>query len=126
MILAHEYGVVVSTSHHEPMMRWDKEWNWYGEGAWEYSTNGDNLREFWREGPKRHKNYDSIYTLGMRGQEDTAMAEGHNVELLERIVNDQRKILAEVIDHRQLWQPPASAHTGRAQPQRWRWGLLPF
>lgn len=106
MILAHEYGVVVSTSHHEPMMRWDKEWNWYGEGAWEYSTNGENLREFWREGPKRHKNYDSIYTLGMRGQEDTAMAEGQNVELLERIVNDQRKILAEVFDDRPLEEVP--------------------
>src|SRR5690625_7193949 len=81
MILAHEYGVVVSTSHHEPMMRWDKEWNWYGEGAWEYSTNGENLREFSREGPKRHKEYDNIYSVSMRGQGGAAHARRATREL---------------------------------------------
>lgn len=106
MILAHEYGIVISTSHHEPMMRWDKEWDWYGEGAWSYSENPENLREFWREGPERHKGYDSIYTLGMRGQQDTAMAEGQDIELLERIVDDQRDILADVFDDRPLEDVP--------------------
>ncbi|WP_111642556.1 glycosyl hydrolase 115 family protein [Marinimicrobium alkaliphilum] len=106
MILAHEYGVVVSTSHHEPMMRWDKEWDWYGEGAWEFSTNAENLKDFWREGPKRHKGYDSIYTLGMRGQEDTPMAEGQDIALLESIVDAQREILSEVFDDRPLEEVP--------------------
>ena len=30
-VLADEMGIVMSTSHHEPMMRADKEWNRYGE-----------------------------------------------------------------------------------------------
>jgi hypothetical protein len=98
MILADEYGIVMGTSHHEPMMRADKEWNRYGEGAWEYSTNPENLYKFWVEGAKRNKDYESIYTLGMRGQADTPMSEGENIGLLERIVDDQREILANTFE----------------------------
>ena len=37
--LADEYGIVMGTSHHEPMMRsWD-EWGKYGTGEWNYSKN---------------------------------------------------------------------------------------
>ncbi len=98
MYLAHEMGIVMSTSHHEPMMRADKEWNRYGSGPWEYSTNPDKLHEFWVEGAKRYKDKDAIFTMGMRGQADTPMSEGENIGLLERIVADQREILAKHID----------------------------
>src|SRR6267154_4149982 len=49
--LADEYGVVVSTSHHEPMMRAWKEWERAGnrKGSWDYSKNAEKLREFWKE-----------------------------------------------------------------------------
>ena len=106
MVRAHQYGIVMSTSHHEPMMRADKEWNRYGEGEWEYSTNSENLYRFWEEGAERNKPYDSIYTLGMRGQEDTPMSEGENIGLLEKIVTDQREILARVFDDRELHEVP--------------------
>ncbi|MBN2520432.1 MAG: glycosyl hydrolase 115 family protein [Bacteroidales bacterium] len=106
MILADEYGIVMSTSHHEPMMRADKEWNRYGKGKWEYSTNSENLYNFWVDGAKRNKNYESIYTLGMRGQEDKPMSEGENIELLERIVRDQREILTNVFTDRDITEIP--------------------
>lgn len=106
MILADEYGIVMSTSHHEPMMRADKEWNRYGEGAWEYSTNPENLYDFWVEGAERNKPYESMYTLGMRGQEDTPMSEGQNIDLLEKVVNDQREILETVFDDRPIEDVP--------------------
>ena len=106
MILADEYGIVMSTSHHEPMMRADKEWNRYGKGVWEYSKNPENLYNFWMDGAKRNKNYESIYTLGMRGQADTPMSEGENIGLLERIVKDQREILGEVFGDDQVNQVP--------------------
>ncbi|TVZ42047.1 glycosyl hydrolase family 115 (putative glucuronidase) [Alteromonadaceae bacterium 2753L.S.0a.02] len=102
MILADEYGIVMSTSHHEPMMRADKEWNRHGKGVWEYSSNPKNLYDFWVDGAKRNKDYESIFTLGMRGQEDKPMSEGENIELLETIVHDQREILAKVFDDRPL------------------------
>ncbi len=106
MILADQFGIVMSTSHHEPMMRADKEWNRYGEGPWEYSTNPENLYKFWVEGAKRNKDYESIYTLGMRGQADTPMSEGENIELLEKIVKDQREILTDVFSDRDITEVP--------------------
>src|SRR6187431_357510 len=106
MILADEYGIVMSTSHHEPMMRADKEWNRYGKGPWEYSKNSENLHQFWVDGVKRNKPYESIYTLGMRGQQDEPMIEGENIGLLEKIVNDQRKILADAFGKDQLTTVP--------------------
>jgi hypothetical protein len=53
--LADEYGVVMSTSHHEPMMRAWKEWSRAGNGphSWDYSKNDTKLREFWTEGLRR-------------------------------------------------------------------------
>ena len=106
MILADEYGIVMSTSHHEPMMRADKEWNRYGKGPWEYSKNPENLYNFWVDGAKRNKPYESIYTLGMRGQQDEPMSEGENIDLLEKIVSDQRKILSDVFGKDQLTKVP--------------------
>ncbi|MBN7818585.1 glycosyl hydrolase 115 family protein [Bowmanella yangjiangensis] len=93
-LLADEMGIVMGTSHHEPMMRADKEWNRYGEGPWEYSTNRDNIYRFWQQGAQRHKQVESLFTLGMRGQEDEPMSEGENIGLLEQIVADQREILS--------------------------------
>ncbi|HMW47238.1 MAG TPA: glycosyl hydrolase 115 family protein, partial [Cellvibrionaceae bacterium] len=94
--LADEYGIVMGTSHHEPMMRADKEWNRYGKGKWEFSTNPENLAEFWRQGAMRARPYENLFTMGMRGQEDQPMSEGENIQLLQNIVERQRAILADV------------------------------
>ena len=56
------------------------------------------LQEFWTEGIERNKNYESIITLGMRGDGDLPMTEGANIALLEKIVADQRKIIAEHVN----------------------------
>lgn len=106
MILAHKYGIVMSTSHHEPMMRADKEWDRYGEGPWDYARNPERLDAFWREGAERNKPYDSIYTMGMRGQADTPMSETEDIDLLEKIVDSQRQILSEVFDDRDITEVP--------------------
>ena len=74
--LADEYGIVMGTSHHEPMLRAQQEWKRHGKGPWDYSTNADGLRKFWDEGIERNKNYESIVTLGMRGDGDHA--HGHD------------------------------------------------
>jgi hypothetical protein len=94
--LADEYGIIISTSHHEPMMRAHVEWQRYGEGPWNYEKNPEKLREFWRKGIERMGDYESIVTLAMRGDGDEAMSPTANVELLQRIVEDQRKIIADI------------------------------
>jgi len=92
-ILADAYGIVMGTSHHEPMIRAQKEWHKHGTGPWNYEKNGDVLRQFWADGIARNKDLESIVTMGMRGDGDEAMSEDTNTALLERIVADQRAIL---------------------------------
>lgn len=93
--LADEYGIAMGTSHHEPMLRAQQEWKRHGKGPWDYSQNASTLEEFWRQGIERNKSYESIITLGMRGDGDLPMSRGANISLLEEIVSDQRKIVAE-------------------------------
>jgi hypothetical protein len=96
--LADEYGIVMGTSHEEPMMRAEKEWAREHHGAWDYSTNQSEIDEFWREGMERDKNYEQVVTLGMRGHGDTPMSATANTKLLERIVADQREILKQTVN----------------------------
>jgi hypothetical protein len=93
---ADDYGVILGTSHHEPMMRAQKDWSRQGGGAWDYTTNRPALQAFWREGVRRMGARDSLVTIGMRGDGDEPMTQGTATTLLETIVADQRKIIGEV------------------------------
>jgi len=95
-ILADEYGIVMGTSHHEPMDRAQQEWKRYGSGAWNYETNANTLRSFWRKGIEQMGTKETIVTIGMRGDGDKPMTDGSNITLLEKIVADQRSIIADV------------------------------
>ena len=95
--LADDYGIVISTSHHEPMMRAHHEWYRLGRDGttWDYQNNKQELQEFWRYGIERMGNHESIVTMGMRGDGDTYLP-GGSLSMLENIVADQRKIIEEV------------------------------
>ena len=99
-VLADKYGIVMGTSHHEPMVRAQKEWGThrenYGNGEWDYQTNAEGLRDFWRDGFERNQDFENLVTIGMRGEGDEPMTEGTAIELLETIVADQREIIADV------------------------------
>ena len=98
--LADEYGIVMGTSHVEPMMRADKEWGRSGftDRQWNYATNPLQLEKFWRDGVVRNKPYENIVTIAMRGKVDTPMSETANIALLEKIVSAQRRILTESVN----------------------------
>jgi len=112
-VLADEYGIVMGTSHHEPMMRSQKEYtNRKKEiGAWDFVTNSANLEKFWFDGLNRNKNYDNVITMGMRGDGDVAMGKGddqENIKTLQNVVKNQREIIQKVYNddpanHPQLW-----------------------
>jgi len=99
--LADEYGVVMGTSHQEPMLRAQQEWDrryLKEHGHWNYAKEPELLQQFWREGIRRNRNYESLITIGLRGANDTPMAPGGpeaNRVLLEQIVDTQRGILAD-------------------------------
>ena len=91
-------GVMMGTSHHEPMARNHQEYarDRKGWGAWNYSTNKENLDRFFREGIERMKGTDDIVTIGMRGDGDEAMGNSTDTKLLETIIENQRRIIKEV------------------------------
>lgn len=95
---ADEMGVVMSTSHHEPMARNHQEYarNRKGWGPWNYQKNKENLQKFFREGIERMKGTEQIVTIGMRGDGDEAMSNEADTRLMTNIINDQRKIIADV------------------------------
>lgn len=103
--LADEYGIVMGTSHHEPMMRAHKEWtarrDQIGNGEWKYATNREPIKEFFREGIKRNRGREVLVTIGMRGDGDVVMTGTgslqSDVDLIETIITDQRDIIAEEI-----------------------------
>ncbi|CAM3758970.1 glycosyl hydrolase 115 family protein [Flavobacterium chungbukense] len=94
-VLADEYGIVMGTSHHEPLTRAHAEWG-KANGKWDFNSNSEALIKFWKDGIKRMENKETIVTIGMRGDGDEPMTEGTAIDLLENIVKTQRNIIAEV------------------------------
>lgn len=99
------YGIVIGTSHTEPMMRWTKEQRLFLKGPWNYATNTEEIRAFFRKGAVRSKPYESLYTLGMRGLGDTA-SPTLDADSLKVIVDAQQDILSEVFDTDNLTSLP--------------------
>jgi hypothetical protein len=95
-VLANTMGIVMGTSHHEPMALAQQDWKRRGLGAWNYNTNTKGLQDFWTTGIERSKNWEKVVTVGMRGDGDEPMSEDANVALLQKIVDDQRRIIAQV------------------------------
>ncbi len=110
--VADRYGIVMGTSHHEPMMRAHKEYTRRREevGPWDYTVNKGRLDRFFREGMERNRDYDNLVTIGMRGDGDVAMGRGNdadNIKTLHDVISGQRGILKDIYGREdsvpQLW-----------------------
>ncbi|EIN14686.1 hypothetical protein PUNSTDRAFT_96714 [Punctularia strigosozonata HHB-11173 SS5] len=107
MFTADMYGIVMGTSHEEPMMRSiPVEWDLFGVGPWDYSTNQQFIYNFWVNSTERSAPYESLFTVGMRGNGDLPLGEGQNIQLLEQVVADQRTILSTVFNTSDVAQIP--------------------
>ncbi len=94
--LATKMGIIMGTSHHEPMNLAQQDWKRRGQGAWNFETNEEGLTNFWRSGMERSKDWETVVTVGMRGDGDMAMDGDMNIALMERIVAKQRSLIQEV------------------------------
>lgn len=119
-VLADRYGVTVGASHHEPMARSGQEWGklqayWKGEityrdpkiatdrgqKVWNYLLNPDNIEKFWSDAIYRNGGLDTMFTIGMRGENDSVLIDDknhtltteENIELLKAVLRTQDKIL---------------------------------
>lgn len=95
---AREYGIVMGTSHCEPMMRNNAgEWKKDSYGQFNYLTNKRVIQKYWNDRIKDVGNYENFYTIGMRGVHDGRMIGVKNDDeyrtALHTVIEDQRKIL---------------------------------
>lgn len=88
--LADELGVVMGTSHHEPLCRAGVEFGRsrakhpeYGKD-WNFAKNGPGITKFWEDGLKRNGKFENVITVGMRGEADSAIL-GSNATLADNI-----------------------------------------
>lgn len=106
--LANDLGIVMGTSHHEPLFRAGEEFshtmtdsNESGYGKdWSYYSNERGLYSFWDDSVKRNRDLRSLITVGMRGERDSKILGedatlGDNIALLKKTITDQKKILEE-------------------------------
>ena len=96
--LADDMGIVMGTSHHEPMMRAHKEYvrRKAEVGPWDYALNPERIEKFFSDGLKRNSKYENIITIGMRGDGDVAMGNGKdedNIKTLGKVIEAQRRII---------------------------------
>ncbi|CAK5271250.1 unnamed protein product [Mycena citricolor] len=93
------YGIVMGTSHEEPMMRSiPVEWGLFGNGPWDYNVNAAAIHDFWVAGAKRAAKFENMWTVGMRGNGDEPIVGSGPVDLLEKIYADQKQILADTLN----------------------------
>ena len=119
-VLADRYGITVGASHHEPMARSGGEWGglqayWggnitykdpsisgdQGQKVWNYLLNPNNLEAFWSDAIYRNGGFDNLFTIGMRGENDSALIDNtgrtltteENIDLLKAVLRTQDKIL---------------------------------
>lgn len=107
--LADEYGVVIGASHHEPCLRSGEEYKHlrgqdsiYGD-AWNFITNKKGITKFWEDGLKRSGKFESVVTVGMRGEADTAILGkevtlADNINLLREVLQTQNKLIRENVN----------------------------
>ncbi|MCR5657534.1 MAG: glycosyl hydrolase 115 family protein [Butyrivibrio sp.] len=101
--LADELGVIMGTSHHEPLFRagneWQQQYREYGDdNSWSFISNAEAITKFWEDGVRRNKDFESVITIGMRGEadskllpEDATMKD--NIEVVKKAILAQDKIL---------------------------------
>ncbi|XMA08084.1 hypothetical protein WAI453_000875 [Rhynchosporium graminicola] len=95
---AEEYGICISTSHHEPMQRMSNEWFTENpDGSWNWLTNKQKITEFFEEGIRRSKGCESYVTLGMRGEYDKKMVTDDPAGVVRDVVRTQRRIIGDVL-----------------------------
>lgn len=101
--MADKYGIVVGTSHCEPLMRNSAgEWDTKKYGDYNYLTNKNTVSAYWEERLKEAGSFENFYTIGMRGVHDGKM-EGvktldEQTRVLSDVISDQNDLLKKYVN----------------------------
>ena len=102
MAMADSCGIIVGTSHCEPMMRNNTtEWSVDERGRFNYLTNQEQVQDYWISRVKEVRKNENVYTIGMRGIHDGDMEGPRNLEektlWLQKVIDDQREMLRQYV-----------------------------
>lgn len=103
-VVADKYAIVMGSTHCDQMLRsntfeWQKSYEKeYGvkPGEYRYDTNKSEVHRYWDDRVKATRNYESIFTIGMRGVRDGGIVgpptSEAKIALLDTIIRDQREM----------------------------------
>lgn len=101
--LADRLGIIMGTSHHEPMCRagveWQNQYHRYGnDSTWSFLSNEEAITRFWEDGILRNKPFENVVTIGMRGENDSKLLPPDatlrdNIEVIKRAIRAQHGLL---------------------------------
>ncbi len=109
-VLADRFGIVVGSSHCEPMLYNNIHWNEKNQGRWNYALNRDAIHDTWEDTAKARGQYEAVWTLGIRGIHDAPMERPPNdmpgkIKLMTSIFQDQLNLLNQFVTTH--WGPVA-------------------
>ena len=145
---AARYGIVIGTSHEAPMMRGIEEWNRHatpavrdedgnivepgndpygGTGEWSFRRNREAVERYWADGIRRmvDEGFEGVVTLGMRGNGDVSLPDGDGIELMQEILDSQRRILREITGRADVSDIPQVQTLYKEVQRYWDKGLRP-
>ncbi|MFD2034752.1 glycosyl hydrolase 115 family protein [Belliella marina] len=94
--VAKKFGIVVGSSHAEPLLfnNAGPEWDSRRDGPWDYNRNKNKILEVLEKQVENASAFENIYTMGLRGIHDSKMQGIDSPEegavLLEKIFEEQR------------------------------------
>jgi hypothetical protein len=96
--VADKYAIIVGSSHAEPMLRNNgREWK-LPPTQFNYLAHRDDVLAYWETRIKERTSGESLFTIGMRGLEDSPIIgpknQAERISTLEKIFADQRALLA--------------------------------
>lgn len=99
-VVADEYGIIITTSHCEPLLinnADSNEWNQKRDGDWNYKTNRATIQKKWNDRLSEASCYENIYTVAMRGLHDAGLRGNLSLRertlLLDTVISNQRSLL---------------------------------
>lgn len=108
--LADTMGVIIGASHHEPCCRSGGEFQKlrheneaYGK-EWSFLSNAAGISEFWKDGLLRNREFESLITIGMRGENDSYLMPkdatlADNINVLKAAITEQKRLIAAYGNH---------------------------
>jgi hypothetical protein len=107
--LADRYGIVMGSSHCEPMLYNNVHWNEKSQGNWDYTVNKPAIQGIWAKTVNDRSAYEAVWTMGIRGIHDAGMEGPRDtptrMATLSDVFGDQQALLDNKVTRQ--WGSPA-------------------